>query len=245
MPRNSPWLVQTSLSLIQGWHANCDIQFIIYDSNPSNPDAKEIAEVTDYVVAYACKGNISLTQERKEVQTQILEAECTTASKADVRKLARQVMNKAVSKRLASKQEVMVHLDQLDLVTCSELIETISLSGAYKLGQKSKTFLHLYASRDMKQYFAHSLHQYFKATRSYSSKHKKKKIPHYVGTHCQPVYPPTRSYARSVLLIHKPWHKHFEDHTERNFIDEFLAFLDNPVCPYSVIIPYNRVKQCY
>jgi hypothetical protein len=30
---------------------------MIYDSDPSCPDLNEIAEVTDYVVLYACKGN--------------------------------------------------------------------------------------------------------------------------------------------------------------------------------------------
>jgi len=68
MPRNHPRLNQTSLFALQSWRANCDIQVLIYDTDPAQPDPTEISRVTDYVVAYACKGNATLAVERKHVK---------------------------------------------------------------------------------------------------------------------------------------------------------------------------------
>ena len=56
LPRNCPRSVQTSLWLAQGRRANCDIQVILYDTDPNNPDPAEIAVVTDYMVSYSTKG---------------------------------------------------------------------------------------------------------------------------------------------------------------------------------------------
>jgi hypothetical protein len=40
----------------------------LYESNPFSPDPSEIARVTDYVVAYACKGNSTLTEEKRQIK---------------------------------------------------------------------------------------------------------------------------------------------------------------------------------
>ena len=63
--RNSSRMVQTSIKLLQMWRANCDVQLLIYDSDPRNPDLYEIGKVTDYVVSYACKGNATVESERE------------------------------------------------------------------------------------------------------------------------------------------------------------------------------------
>ena len=68
MPRNNERLNQTSLYALQTWRANCDIQILIYDTDPKNPNPAEISRVTDYVVEYACKGNATLAVERKHVR---------------------------------------------------------------------------------------------------------------------------------------------------------------------------------
>jgi hypothetical protein len=57
MKRNSRRMVQSSIKLLRMWRANCDVQLIIYKSDPRNPDLFEVSKVTDYVVSYACKGN--------------------------------------------------------------------------------------------------------------------------------------------------------------------------------------------
>ena len=45
--KNHSQINQMSTALIQTWRANCDIQILIYESNPDAPDLKEISRVTD------------------------------------------------------------------------------------------------------------------------------------------------------------------------------------------------------
>ena len=68
-------------------------------------------------------------------------------------------------------------------------------------------------------------------------------IPHYVGGSCVPVYPPTQAYARSILLIYKPWSGKFDDEKERDFLVEFNQFMLSDSCPLKVKVPFERVKQ--
>jgi hypothetical protein len=72
MPRNHPRIVQSSVDLLQSWRGNCDIQVILYESDPDNPDPEDVARVTDYVVAYACKGNASIVEEKTQAKSIIL-----------------------------------------------------------------------------------------------------------------------------------------------------------------------------
>lgn len=66
LPRNHPRVNQTSTTLLQSWQGNCDIQLIVYDSDPNQPSLAEIAKVSDYVVAYSCKGNCTYKEEREQ-----------------------------------------------------------------------------------------------------------------------------------------------------------------------------------
>ena len=68
LTRNHARVTQTAMDMLQSWRGNCDFQVLIYDSDPSNPDPTEIARVTDYIVAYTCKGNASLAQEKAEIR---------------------------------------------------------------------------------------------------------------------------------------------------------------------------------
>jgi hypothetical protein len=72
MPRNHDRLVQTSTDLLQSWRANCDIQLLIYNSDPKHPDPMDIARVTDYIVSYTCKGNTTMKEEREQIKAMIL-----------------------------------------------------------------------------------------------------------------------------------------------------------------------------
>lgn len=72
LQRNNSRVVQSSLDMLQSWRGNCDIQVLLYDSDPLNPDPAEIARVTDYVVAYASKGNVSLADEKKQIRTLVM-----------------------------------------------------------------------------------------------------------------------------------------------------------------------------
>jgi len=60
LKRKNNKLLQSSLYCLQAWRANCDIRFLLYNSNPKHPNAKDIATVTDYIIGYACKGNETL-----------------------------------------------------------------------------------------------------------------------------------------------------------------------------------------
>ena len=64
MKRNHPMFLQTSIVTLQAWRGNCDIQILIYDSDPEDPDIVEIARVNDYIVSYTCKGNVTLKVEK-------------------------------------------------------------------------------------------------------------------------------------------------------------------------------------
>ena len=72
MPRNNRRMNQSALDVLRCWRANCDVQIILYESDPCMPDASEIAKVTDYVVAYACKGNTTIALEKKQIKQIIL-----------------------------------------------------------------------------------------------------------------------------------------------------------------------------
>ena len=60
------------MDLLQSWRGNCDIQILVYSCDPKHPDIAEIARITDYVVAYACKGNASVKEEREQNKQMIL-----------------------------------------------------------------------------------------------------------------------------------------------------------------------------
>jgi hypothetical protein len=137
MPREVPPkrlnVIQTSLTLAHGWRANCDIKFLLYEGDPECPDPTEIVRVTDYIVAYASKGAETMEVEKEQIRSIILSAEEHTGCVKDVVTVARKILNRYVGQKLISKQECMVQLLGLKLFDCSEIIDTISLSGYTKL----------------------------------------------------------------------------------------------------------------
>ena len=58
-----PPVVQHPGRLVQGWRANCDIQVLLYECNLLHSHPDEIVRVTDYIVAYTCKGNETTVEE--------------------------------------------------------------------------------------------------------------------------------------------------------------------------------------
>jgi hypothetical protein len=220
----------------------------LYDSDPTNPDCEELAKVTDYVVAYACKGNDSLKGEKEKFKSFILNLKEENVNEGHVdeaKRLSRMILNKSMAEKVISKQECMVQVAGLDLFHCSESIENQSISGSYRLGNgsSSKTFLHRYGKRTAM--FDLCLDDYFFWWKSQTRKQKNNVdvIPHYVGGSCVPVYPPTQAYARSILLIYKPWIGNFDDDKKRDFVNEFEAFILSDTCPLKVKVPFERVKQ--
>ena len=251
LPRNHRRIIATSQWLVQGWRANCDIQILLYEGDPSNPDPDEIARVTDYIVAYACKGNESLVEEMKQNKALILGCEDVTGTTKELTKLARKLLNKTIKDKVISKQECMCHLAQLDLFVCSEIIETVSISGEYRLtttGEACGSFLSKYANRDISKFQNMSLHQYFHYDKNIKQgrqeRNMKTIIPHYVGARSTPTYPVKEGYAKSVIILHVPWqHKFNETDTTRDYIQEFKLFRKTLLCPEGVKIGYARAKE--
>ena len=69
---NNTRMLQTSFDVLRVWRANCDVAVLLYETDPMKPDPAEIAKVTDYVVAYASKGNSTLAVEKQLVSRFIM-----------------------------------------------------------------------------------------------------------------------------------------------------------------------------
>ena len=150
-------------------------------------------------------------------------------------------MNKSAGKRIISKQEASVLLGDLDMFTCSETIESVSISNSklLKLNDKesssNNTFLKKYQNRP-KQYNDVSLYEYFHITKKPSAS-KKDLVPHFVGISGTPKFPATETYARHVLTVYKPWRKYPK---QCDWIAEFDIFINSARCPASAKMHYDR-----
>lgn len=242
MPRNHARLNQTSIDMLRSWRGNCDVQILIYESHPDNPNIKEISRVTDYVVAYNTKGNSTQLEEIQTMKNLILGTQETFGDDKDLQNMCKKIMNKAGSRRLISKQEASVLLADLPLTLCTEKIETISISKSTRIsidgtGAQNTKFIDHYAKRDA-QYEDLSLHQYFPIFRS--SLNRPSAVPHYVGVSGFPCFPVSDGYARHVLIVYKPWRTYPNQKTWKR---DFDIFINSQQCPKSARLTYDRVMQ--
>ena len=134
------------------------------------------------------------------------------------------------------------------MVICSDVIETVSLSGYTKLSfddhcNTSNTILTRYKNRTTDLHL--SLHEFFHNTKNQSSKKGREYVPHYVGGSGQPVYPVSENYARVELMKHKPWSSTNDLSLLTNVIDEFESFIGDSRCPLTVKLSYERAKLKY
>ena len=86
-------MIQTSLWLVHGWRVNCDIQVLLYDSDPDFPEPSDKSKVTDYIVAHACKGNESLSEEKSQITALIRSESESDGTSYDVKRLAHKILN--------------------------------------------------------------------------------------------------------------------------------------------------------
>jgi hypothetical protein len=250
MPRNHKRIVQASSFICQGWRGNCDIQYLLYKSEGDDIDISEISRVTNYVVAYSCKGNETEIQEKKGAKAIILAAQDENGDTRDVTRLARRLLNQASKTRIISKQEATCQLARLDLHACSEIVVTESLAGEHRLGtnkEAKKSLLVKYARRD-KTLHEKNLSEYFEHVNNNTSKYPRKnpkvKIPLFTGARCEPVYPPTEGYARGVLLIYHPWVGRFSfESNNKGYVQYFKEWIqDTSRCPKVVRLGYERAR---
>jgi len=54
--------------------------------------------------------------------------------------------------------------------------------------------------------------------------------------------PVTENYARIELLKHRPWKTTLSQPTTENIIQQFKTFLNDPKCPRTVKLSYERAK---
>ena len=112
LKRNHPRVLQSSLFCVRSWRANCDIQILLYKSDPRYPSAEDIAKATDYIVGYACKGNENLKTGKKHMSEIIMKANEVNGDDSDVSRTAKQILNYTIGEKMISKQEAMVQLGQ-------------------------------------------------------------------------------------------------------------------------------------
>ena len=242
--RNHPRVLQSSLYCVRSWRANCDVQILLYESDPMFPSAEDIAKATDYIVGYACKGNENLKTEKKHMSEIIVKANEVNGDNSDVTRTARKILNYTIGEKMISKQEAMVQLGRLRLFHCSETIETHSLSGFYKLHQgrshASTSLLQHYVSRP-KALKDMTLYDFYYHCKRNPEKARDVCIPHFVGC-AKPVFPITEAYAESMLMLYVPWTSQTQyKGNEAKFRLEELLKLDE--CPIQVKIGFERAKS--
>lgn len=243
MPRNHSRVTQTSKDMLCSWRANCDIQILVYDSDPDNPDVKEISRVTDYVVGYTCKGGTTLQEERETNKSLVMKMQETTGDSHDLKALAKKIMNKASSRRLISKQEACVMLANMPLTSCSEFINGVPITRNHKIlpasekQTRQKTFLNLYEKRPM--VLSHmNMFDYFIHDRK--KRHLPFAIPHFTGMSSTPTFPVSESYARHTLIVFKPWRIY---PTSSDWLGDFDRFINSKSVPRAARMSYDRVVQ--
>lgn len=175
-----------------------------------------------------------------------------TGTTADVIRLTRQILNRSSAARTIPKPECMVEVGDMRLTLSSEVTEAINLSGSYKISSETHADLVNRYRRIAKNNPNMSLHDFVKRELNEENRKVRKKygkdtiiIPHYVGANGQPKYPPTMEYARSVLIVHKPWgdNKPKKRDGAKEWITEFEEFVQLDECPEFVKLEYARVKE--
>ena len=233
--------------MLQSWRANCDVQLIIYDSDPLKPDIAEIARITDYIVSYSTKGNVTWKEENEQTKQLIMASDDVYGGIEDLRRVAKQVMNKSATKRLISKQEAMVLLSGLPLTMCTETVESVSINNSREIKKTpnaeatDKRFVSVYGRR--KICLDMSLSEYFCCVKNHPRRLAdggKYIIPNFIGISGTACYPVSEAYARHTIVVYKPW---TEYPTNRNWIAEFNDFIESKNCPKSCKMSYERVMQ--
>ena len=164
----------------------------------------------------------------------------------DVIAITRKLLNRTVVNRTIPKQECMVELDKLPLVLCTESIEPISLSGSYQVKSSSATGLVERYRKVAPTSPGLSLYNFFHD--DYSRRQRisscKTVVPHWIGGNGQPTFPVTYDYARTTLLVYKPWKAATPPRlTKDEWINQFNEFVASESCPKSVKLTYIRVRE--
>jgi len=72
----------------------------LYECDPLHPNPDEIARVTDYIVAYACKGNKTIVEEMNQMKALSLGSQEVSGTTSDVKKISRKFLNKTTKDKV-------------------------------------------------------------------------------------------------------------------------------------------------
>ena len=150
---------------------------------------------------------------------------------------------------MITKQECMVLLSDLPLYICSEIIEKVSLSGDVAVTnekKKSNTILAKYKRRPFNERDI-TLNQFFNNIKNRNNKRNKNQkliIPHYTSGKTAHIFPPTEDYARSMLMIYKPWwgDNHFANTCD--YTKEFYEFISSNA-PHSLKMGFFHAQKVH
>jgi hypothetical protein len=162
----------------------------------------------------------------------------------ELKSLCIKLLNRSIINRTIPKQECMVELGRLPLVDCTETICDVSISGSYKVQKLDQQDILSRYKRSNSFQNDTSLYEFF-MIQNKQTKDNCSIIPHFIGGSGQPCYPVTENYARSVLLIHKPWCPGNMSGIDGDVIAKFTSFLISTKCPACVKISFERVKARY
>ena len=135
----------------------------------------------------------------------------------------------------------MVELAELDLYSCTERFETVSISTTHRVGTQGNRHINAYKNRQTE------LHLSLKECLDWKlNQGKEKCIIHFPGVSATTTYPPTEKYSRNMLTIHKPWCKDRPlmkppGKTWRAELEDFMK--GNP--PTELRIDMERAKNNY
>ena len=241
LPRNHKRINQTSIDMLRSWRGNCDIQFLVYDSDPENVNVKEISRVTDYIIGYIGKGNSTYMQEIETNKHIAMKAEETTGDDQDLKVVVKKILNKSASRRIISKQEACVLLVELKLTSCSEMIDTISINNNKRITLKTNNTDNSYMARYAKRTSHHhcTMYEYHKHDRL--MRKLPFAIPHFTGFSSTPTFPITERFAKHMLIVHKPWTLQCPCPT--SWKPEFDRYINSPGRSKVARMIYDRIVQ--
>jgi len=264
LKRSHARLKQTSTSMLQSWRANCDVAILLYNHNPYDVNPSDIAAISGYVTSYCTKGNATFQSERQSIAALINSVkDDITNDQIGTISLGRKILNNFITQRVMSRAEVSCSLMDLPLISCTETFENIYLN-SYKrvrnLKRKKTNLDESSTSNIITQYSTRpknmrniSLFEYTKMHLQEQklknpSAFKKPRIIHPLGMSGTPIFPPTSGYAKTTLIMYKPWSRSnrllFEDDSTK-LLREFESFLQSDCCPIDVIMKYEIAIENY
>jgi hypothetical protein len=163
-----------------------------------------IVGVWDYVVSYIYKRAETLSAEKKNTRDLIPHSGDITVNKFGLYNVARRLSNMKMMARIIPNQEFMIQLGNLQVVVCSESIQSVSLFTMPNWERAKKHIDGLVntfgVSDDNLQ---QSFHQFSKLKLNAGKATQKSVVPHYTGGFQYCKLPLTDAYCCQMLTIYK------------------------------------------